>query len=125
MDTFDLNVQIKGYYCIDAISIDQAKEHLPEMIDKEEVNNLLGTEIQILTTDVLNSEGGSSYTGEDGTEVHPFDTYFIVHAVVKETGSTKEEAVNTLIKKLKTKALDIEEVFLISIGIVVEGIEIE
>ncbi|WPS85611.1 hypothetical protein SMD22_00700 (plasmid) [Brevibacillus halotolerans] len=124
MSIFGLNVQMTGFYCIDAMNEDQAKEHLPHMIDKDKVERLLCAETRIQTTDVLNSEDGSSYQEENGIEIYPFDVNFLVYAVVKETGLTKEEAIETLIGKLKVKASEIEDAFMIGIRIEVEGKEI-
>lgn len=127
MNTFDLDVQVSGFYCIDAKSKEEAKEHVVEMCErvKKDVEDALGTTIiRIEATDVLESQGGTPYGSGDET-VYPFDAHFLLHAVMKETASEKEEAEEILMTKLMDKLVSVEEALLIGAGILVNGREVE
>lgn len=124
--SFDLNVQVNGFYCIDSDTNETVKEHLVTSLEriKGEIEVALGAEIRIEPTDVLDSMGGSSYVGSDGVRFFPYDAHFILHAVIKETASDKDSAVELLSQKLKVKSASIENTLMVGMWIGVEGQEV-
>lgn len=122
MKSYEIGIEIKGVYIMDAENQEQAKEATKEEMEswREPLIHLIGTDLQVNITNVTPTEETHPIVFPGGS-IQAFEVSFSFKGVIIQKGLNKEKAIEEVVRHLKSKWAQIEDVVMVEFELWVDG----
>jgi len=122
MKSYEIGIEIKGVYIMDAENQEQAKEATREEMEslRDLLSHLLGVDLQVNITNVTPTEETPPIVFPGGS-IQAFEVSFSFKGVILQKGLNKEKAIKEVIRHLKSKWAQIEDIIMVEFELWVEG----